>query len=860
MRQPLLLVGLSLADAITGVSLSVPSVALEGGNVSLSCTWTTGTGVTVQWDKGGSVLTSDSRITISEGSLIINPASRTDAGEYTCTADNRVSASTATATLTVYYGPDTPVLTKNVPKECVGGGDLEAGQTVRITCTSDSLPAALFTWTRDGQTVASGQPDSGVLSFQTSSTDSGRYVCTARNSITTDTSEEDTVLSVVDVCFSGGEVAGIVIGSFLGLLIIILLIVLICCVVRRRRVKQRQRENVFLQQTNKNQRPAPPDPQPNGVRDLDRGPNPPLNQHNPEHSYRAPRENRNNLQTLPLNGLNHSDARPTHNELAITNGLLHNALQNTHSNLHNGIDNPAFTHAEAPNASTLPNTQQQNPNVLIQTGTGTGGAQQPAVQVSLNPPQPNNNAQMPTINVNLNSYPTNGQQTQQNGSFPLTNTANNNPPHRQSHPRMQSGQYIPFDSQVYGDIINQPGLIPTGYTHHNRNNTVQRNANTQTYQQHPEPHRRSDGNSRRPEETATPTLRQMPWDRLRGTPAYPSGMPQRGQIPSEHTSYTSDYTSHPPIREGRRHNRSHSHTRDQTRSRTPPRRNAPSVERETRSRSVDHLRPESNHVTHLVNSLLAQRSPGTQREIRGLPRNETAPRQEATHSNNPQAQPLTTPVGHSALLLGPTTQQGLTAPQGRDTRALADPNHLQQTHMAQQQRAVPIQTPPQGLGTQPATHSAGQPHQANTAPAPNPSNLTQAALQAHTARAQTFQNRREQTQAALLHHGQQTRVAAAGAQHPPPPPPVIPLAEFETLPKERVQHRSPIRGPQPLRPPANMPVAQRPQKRTNGQHHPAAAPVNHHHHPRTGHRHAPTRGHGHTPHHGQQHTHRGRPR
>uniref|UniRef100_A0A3Q1FYH4 Ig-like domain-containing protein n=1 Tax=Acanthochromis polyacanthus TaxID=80966 RepID=A0A3Q1FYH4_9TELE len=94
---------LRIGDAVAGVSLFVPSVAVEGANVSLSCTWTAGTEITVQWDKGGSAIIADSRITISRGSLVINPARRSDAGEYTCTASNPVSAQEATQSLTVYY-------------------------------------------------------------------------------------------------------------------------------------------------------------------------------------------------------------------------------------------------------------------------------------------------------------------------------------------------------------------------------------------------------------------------------------------------------------------------------------------------------------------------------------------------------------------------------------------------------------------------------------------------------------------------------------------------------------------------------------------------------------------------------------
>ncbi|TNN78453.1 Carcinoembryonic antigen-related cell adhesion molecule 1 [Liparis tanakae] len=89
-------------DAVLSVTLTVPSVAIEAGNVSLSCTWTGGTDVTVRWDKGEAAILADERITISAGSLVINPARRSDAGEYKCTVSNPVSAQTATQSLTVY--------------------------------------------------------------------------------------------------------------------------------------------------------------------------------------------------------------------------------------------------------------------------------------------------------------------------------------------------------------------------------------------------------------------------------------------------------------------------------------------------------------------------------------------------------------------------------------------------------------------------------------------------------------------------------------------------------------------------------------------------------------------------------------
>lgn len=89
-------------DAVAGISLFVPTVAVEERNVSLKCTWTAGTEITVQWGKGGATITTDSRITISDGFLVINPARRGDAGEYSCSVSNPVSAQTVRQSLTVY--------------------------------------------------------------------------------------------------------------------------------------------------------------------------------------------------------------------------------------------------------------------------------------------------------------------------------------------------------------------------------------------------------------------------------------------------------------------------------------------------------------------------------------------------------------------------------------------------------------------------------------------------------------------------------------------------------------------------------------------------------------------------------------
>lgn len=608
----------------------------------------------------------------------------------------------------------------------------------------------------------------------------------------------------------------------------------------------------------------PPQPQTTGARILAQGPQI-THARNYENLYTSPQQERSNPQAL-RNGQHNSN---THRQTdhTHTNGVSHASIRNNNNPYpHNGIDNPAFTQADDQNVNT--NVQQQNPNILIQSGPAQGRGQLPAVHVSLNTPsqtaQQNNGAQVPTIHVNLNSFSANGHQTQQESSFPFNSASNNNASQApenlmhvgHSNPAVQNWLSYQNDDRFNGHLeAAQAGLIPTGYTH--SGTTLQRNANTQTYLQDPEPRRTSGRISSRENTPASLSPQQMPWDLLHGTPAYPGGTARQGQTSPESSSNTTDNTPHPPIREVQNRPLSQSESAPQRRA---PARNGPvPTERLTRSRSAD-LIPNTRSTTAIQNADHTRRSPPAQQGIRGLITTLIASRHESTFDNSPQTRPHSSQevsVGHSVVSQGHTSQQGLSAPRGSDTRALADPNHLPQAHVAPQRRALPSQNPAQDKGAeaQPVANGAKHPRQGGTAPGPasasqaNPSNLTQAALREHSHRTQTFQNRRQQTQAALLHPGPQTQAPppAAAVPHPPTPPPAIALAQFQSLPKKHVQHRSPGRGPQPPRPPVNVPVAQRPhqtQQRHNGRQHHAAVPgqIPHSAH-RHGHAHAHAHGH-----------------
>ncbi|KAJ0066274.1 hypothetical protein NL108_005491 [Boleophthalmus pectinirostris] len=890
-------VTLQVYDPVTGVNLYVPPVAIEGKNISLTCTYQSGTEVTFLWTKGDTTLASSSRITISGGSLIINPGERADAGEYTCTVSNPVSSSSAKQTLTVYYGPDTPVLTKDTTKDCVGAGDVWAGKTITLTCTASSLPRAQFSWQFDGQAISS--PDTGQLILQTSSTSqSGRYACTARNSVTGLTSEQATDLVVTDVCLDVGEVVGVVIGSFI---LLILLIILIILLIRYILVRRRRQEASAVQKNDANPRPIPENPPANVGRDLAQGPQPPPLYHT-NHVYTPPVPERNEDVHRQNRNTQNISARPLHNGNLLTNGRQHNAIQNSINRTpHSGFENQAFALDEL---QTAPQQPMHNPDIVIQTGNA---------QVRLNTlqqaAQQGNNGQIPTIHVNLNSHSGDQQTPMESSGPPVASTtvdeATQTP---QNTRRAASTLRTPMLDRHRAILQADPGQIPTGYTHYNQNNIVERNSNidmevynqrseprgrsdsrssqpasrhqgdsynnrnniiernsnidmevynqrseprgrsdsrssqpasrhqrdtqynrnnieernshTEMYNQQSEPRRRADSRSSQPA-----SQRQQPWDTLRGTPSYPNN--QRNLY-----SDTTDYTTHPPLPQARSRSR----------------------ERNERPRERENRRPSREREVESQPRSERRSSPREERRGRGESR---APRQEGSRDNSPRALPL----------------MSQPSPTGRwqnqpDTRALVDPNHLPQSQASQQFREVPqtsnrapqvnqaanqtlqnvrptVQMP---QSNRPANQTPQSNHVANQIPQTRQterpqSQLTQQALQAHTERAQTFQNRRQQTQAALLHPGPQ-------GTRPPTPPPVIPLQQFQALPKERTRQRE-------VRPPVNMPVAQRPHHGHHRQH-TAAMPQSHHHHHHQGHHHT-----GHRPTQAQtwqQQAHRGRPR
>ncbi|XP_058232091.1 uncharacterized protein LOC131344117 isoform X2 [Hemibagrus wyckioides] len=811
-------VTLSVFVAVGEVSLVVPSVTIEGGNASLTCSWTSGTNISVTWGKGSTNLPSDSRFIVNAGSLIIRPVNRNDAGQYTCTVSNPVSSKTATASLTVYYGPDTPQVTRT-SSECVGGGDTIVGQTVQLTCTSVSLPPALLSWQFNGLPLTTSQANGGTLNLQVFSTNqSGQYTCIARNSITTLTTQQQTSLNVVATCLSVGAVAGIVVACFVVLVLIIVAIILL---LRQRNVDRRLSTVIAQRKENPNNRPTfLPAPQ-NGHDNagfLSQGgqPDPPL------HNYNRINRSKNQQTT------------DQHNDILMQNRTTNTGAIQSSGNLNTGmftnnanVNSNAHLHHSQWNGSSNPHNSfqqvgQHNPNILIQTGNAEPGPHTVLINLNTLPQHQNATTQPHTVQVSLNApQPSSGpnQNTMQFSDQQSNAIQQESVITSRSNPRHVSGSHS--NPQTWMDNIHntaQPAYNSTlrngQHSDHHATNQTRSRRNTEDTHNYSAQTRTQLGHELSVDYSDDDTHpRQMPWDRIHGTPAYPN--PQVDSYESQNsTQQNSSLDS-----EG-------SHSAPALRPwRSPANEQVRNISRASRR----------NFLRQLAHSAAQRRS----RADREAPRQVTQPnviaQPRADHQSRTARQNIT-----SQRYGMDNMNRTVPVPQHQTVQMQpAQPSHLIRQAGSDQRQSGPL-----------------------NAAVPNSLMLTRVALQQHTSQTPNpFVNRIQQTQAALQHPGTQSAPAQTlparqinrAGQVAPDPPPVLHPAEFKRLPRKHLHKSHTVNPVHVTRRPVVVHHGHRPPNTTR---HARPMQANPHKHAKA-HGHGTT--HGHTVHMSQVHSSRPRP-
>ncbi|XP_068425846.1 carcinoembryonic antigen-related cell adhesion molecule 1-like [Clinocottus analis] len=175
--------------------------SIEGKSFNLSCD-AAGSVFNREWRKGDVGLTPDDNMALYDKNRVLsfNSLSKKDTGDYFCKVSNPLSQDEVKYTMVVSYGPE------NV--QIKGPSSVQLKETLTLTCSADSLPAA-YIWMLNGTKIH----NSSVLTKDNiEHSHHGDYICEVMNHITGRRSSASHTVSVTEKSkCSDGCIAGIVI-------------------------------------------------------------------------------------------------------------------------------------------------------------------------------------------------------------------------------------------------------------------------------------------------------------------------------------------------------------------------------------------------------------------------------------------------------------------------------------------------------------------------------------------------------------------------------------------------------------------------------------------------------------------------
>ncbi|XP_058642182.1 B-cell receptor CD22-like isoform X2 [Onychostoma macrolepis] len=190
---------------ISALQVKAPQLVLEKERVNLTCETTCSLTDGFIWYKNGQALK------IQSETLQLQ-SERSDSGRYSCAVRGHQHLPSPAVNITVMYPP------QNVSVSISASGEILEGDSVTLSCSSDSNPPALiFSWFKENQTSAVGSGQSFIISSFNSS-HSGRYYCEAQNqygsqrsaSVSVSVKGDWNILYMIAVCVTAAIAAGFV--------------------------------------------------------------------------------------------------------------------------------------------------------------------------------------------------------------------------------------------------------------------------------------------------------------------------------------------------------------------------------------------------------------------------------------------------------------------------------------------------------------------------------------------------------------------------------------------------------------------------------------------------------------------------
>uniref|UniRef100_A0A8C2PS84 Ig-like domain-containing protein n=1 Tax=Cyprinus carpio TaxID=7962 RepID=A0A8C2PS84_CYPCA len=158
---------------VTDLQVETQQSVKEGDSVTLTCNSSCSLPqkTTFIWYKNTQRLTTG---TMKENQLQLESVSRDDAGNYQCAVSGYEHLISPPVYFNVIYAPRNVVVVLN------SSGVIVEGDSVTLSCSSDSNPPAEISWFKENQSSAVGSGQSfSISSFNSSH--SGRFYCEAQN-------------------------------------------------------------------------------------------------------------------------------------------------------------------------------------------------------------------------------------------------------------------------------------------------------------------------------------------------------------------------------------------------------------------------------------------------------------------------------------------------------------------------------------------------------------------------------------------------------------------------------------------------------------------------------------------------------
>ncbi|KAM6967579.1 V-set and immunoglobulin domain-containing protein 10-like [Aplochiton taeniatus] len=168
---------LMVYEVLQNVTVSLEPDFAEEGTDSFSLRFSTlqGEAVAWRWYFNGMEIKYSSHYSVEQGRLVIKQPRRNDTGLYSLVLTNPFSSVRAHKNVTVFYGPDEPVLAA-IPRQSF----YEAGVSLSLSCQAEGNPEPLTHWLFGDQTLPASQ--GGVFNLINASTSqAGTYTCVLLN-------------------------------------------------------------------------------------------------------------------------------------------------------------------------------------------------------------------------------------------------------------------------------------------------------------------------------------------------------------------------------------------------------------------------------------------------------------------------------------------------------------------------------------------------------------------------------------------------------------------------------------------------------------------------------------------------------